>query len=67
MKLIQQKKSEFPVFDSIRFKNMLFISGGGGGKEFGLPNQITALSGETLDSLFNKKTKDIMEGLLVSE
>lgn len=31
MKKINTKKSQFPIFDSVIFKDMILITGGGGG------------------------------------
>jgi hypothetical protein len=67
MKIIQQEKSEMPIFDGIKFKNLIITAGGGGGQEFGLPNKIEALDGQSLKSLFFLSTTDLFESIYVSE
>ena len=38
MKLHAKRKCDIPVFGAKKFKNLIFVVGGGGGKEFGLAN-----------------------------
>lgn len=44
------------MFSARRYKNLIFMVGGGGGQEYGIPDQILAIEGDTLKEKYKTIT-----------
>lgn len=62
-----QNKSDSPIFTAVKFKSLVFASGGGGGQKFGLPNQIETFNLNNLKVTGMQNTEEIFEKLYVNE
>lgn len=67
MEIYAQNKSDSPIFAAVKFKNLVFASGGGGGQKFGLPNQIETFSLADLQVKECLKTEEIFDRLYANE
>lgn len=64
MSKLIEKETEFPIFDAILQKDLIIISGGGGGQKFGIPNTISLFHALTFDKKYSIDTnEDLIEKL----
>ena len=63
-----ERKTDFPIFSAATYKNKIFVSGGGGGQKFGVPNYITAIDAATMMESFRMDTgDDLIEKIYANE
>lgn len=63
-----EKENDFPIFEAKQIKDKIVVSGGGGGQNFGVPDQIKILQGNSFETICSVVTKStIYEKTIVSE
>lgn len=63
-----EKETDFPIFSACEYKNLVFLSGGGGGKKFGVKNQLETRNRMGFKSLNTQIFKEtLIEGLYALE
>lgn len=60
MKKINENETDFPIFDASPIKELLIVSGGGGGQKFGVTNNISIYNILNFSKIGNIDTKDIL-------
>jgi hypothetical protein len=63
-----ENETEFPIFSACEYKNIIFLSGGGGGQKFGVKNILEIRNRMDLTSLHSENLNEtLIEGLFALE